>query len=131
VDPNTPHPVIDILPEQRGVDVKGGTMRLGAHKIILKDNTLARTLYGCSVVSERHRHRYEVNPKYWDALGSSGLVFSGLSEDGRRVEFIEIRGLKFFLASQSHPEFNSRPGKPSPPYLGFVEAALKYSEGGG
>jgi len=131
VDPNTPHPVIDILPEQRGVDVKGGTMRLGAHKIILKDNTLARTLYGCSVISERHRHRYEVNPKYWDILESSGLVFSGLSEDGRRVEFIEIRGLKFFLASQSHPEFNSRPGRPSPPYLGFVEAALKYSEGRG
>ncbi|MEM0373927.1 MAG: CTP synthetase, partial [Sulfolobales archaeon] len=127
IDPKTPHPVIDLLPEQRGVEVKGGTMRLGASNIILKEGTLVHSLYGRIIISERHRHRYEVNPKYWEALEKAGLIFSGISEDGRRVEFIEISNHRFFLASQAHPEFNSRPGKPSPPYLGFVKAAFNYS----
>jgi len=127
INPNTPHPVVDLLPEQRSIEVKGGTMRLGASNIVLMEGTLAYILYGRKLISERHRHRYEVNPKYWDALRSGGLVFSGFSEDGLRIEFIEIKNHRFFLASQAHPEFNSRPGKPSPPYLGFVEAALKYS----
>lgn len=127
IDPNTPYPVVDLLPEQRGLSVKGGTMRLGESKILLEPGTIAYALYGCRVISERHRHRYEVNPDYWNLLRSAGIVFSGKSEDGRRIEFIELRNHRFFLASQAHPEFNSRPGKPSPPYLGFIKAAWEYS----
>ncbi len=125
--PNTPNPVIDLLPEQRKIDMKGGTMRLGAHPIVLEPGTLAHKLYGKTIVYERHRHRYEVNPAYWDVLQRHGLVFSGRSPDGRRIEFIELPDHPFFLGSQAHPEFKSRPGRPSPPYLGFVKAALEYS----
>lgn len=125
-DPNTPNPVIDLLPEQRGIVEKGGTMRLGAHPIVIEPGTLVYKLYGKTIIYERHRHRYEVNPTYWDTLQRHGLIFSGRSPDGRRIEFIELRDHPFFLGSQSHPEFKSRPGKPSPPYLGFVKAALDY-----
>jgi CTP synthase len=103
----------------------GGTMRLGAYKIILEPNTLVSRLYGCLEASERHRHRYEVNPKYWNALQSAGLKFSGWSADRKRVEFLELPDHPFFLGTQSHPEFKSRPGRPSPSYYGFMEACSK------
>jgi CTP synthase len=124
IDPDTPHPVIDILPEQKMVSDKGGTMRLGAYVARLKENTLVRSLYGTSEVSERHRHRYEVNPEYHAIISDHGLVFSGVSGDGRLVEFIELPDLKFFLATQAHPELKSRMEKPAPLFYGFVKACL-------
>lgn len=125
VSPNSPHPVIDFLPEQKAISAMGGTMRLGAYKIILEENSMVSRLYGGLEASERHRHRYEVNPKYWDSLQSAGLRFTGWSADRRRVEFLELPDHPFFLGTQSHPEFKSRPGRPSPPYRGFLEACTK------
>jgi CTP synthase len=124
INPNTPHPVIDLMPEQRDIENKGATMRLGAHKIIIKKGTLAHTLYGAEEIHERHRHRWEVNPQHLDTLEKHGLVFSGRSPDGRRMEILELPDKFFFLASQFHGEFKSRPGKPSPEYYGFVKACL-------
>lgn len=124
IDPKTPNPVIDLLPEQREVQKLGGTMRLGAQATILEPGTLAYKLYNKPVIFERHRHRYEVNPSYWDALQRGGMVFSGWSPDKKRVEFIEIPNHTFFLGTQAHPEFKSRPGRPSPPYHGFIKACL-------
>ncbi len=124
VNPDTTNPVIDLMPEQRGVEYKGATMRLGAHKIIVKKNTLAYTLYGTEEIYERHRHRWEVNRDYWNVLQKHGLVFSGKSPDGRRIEILELPDKFFFLASQFHGEFKSRPGKPDPEYYGFVKACL-------
>ncbi|MEM2570819.1 MAG: CTP synthase [Thermoproteota archaeon] len=128
-DPNTPHPVIDILPEQREILKEsryGASMRLGAYPAVLKPGTLVYRLYGnVPVVYERHRHRYEVNPKYHGALQKHGMVFSGVSPDGRLVEFIELRDHPFFVATQAHPEFKSRPLKPAPLFKGFIEACIK------
>ncbi len=124
IDPHTPHPVIDLLETQRGIKYLGGTMRLGAYPIRLKPGTLVHRLYGRDVVAERHRHRYEVNPKYVDKLEAAGLRVSGVSFDGR-VEFIELPDHPFYLGSQPHPEFKSRPMNPSPPFLGLLEAALR------
>ncbi len=123
-NPETLYPVIDILPEQRSIDKKGGTMRLGAYTAILKDGTRTIEIYGKKVVSERHRHRYEVNPEYKDSLEKNGLVVSGESPDGKLVEFVEITEHKFFIATQAHPEFKSRPNKPAPLFMGFVKASL-------
>ncbi|MCS7097872.1 MAG: CTP synthase [Candidatus Methanomethyliaceae archaeon] len=125
VDPNTPYPIIDLLPEQRNLQNLGGSMRLGAYKILLKEGTMAQKLYGSSIISERHRHRYEVNQKYLNDLEEAGMIISGISYDGKSVEFIELKDHPFFLGSQSHPEFKSRPGKPSPPFLGFLNACIK------
>ncbi|MEM1606939.1 MAG: CTP synthase [Candidatus Bathyarchaeia archaeon] len=125
IDETTPHPVIDLMPEQYQATYKGATMRLGAHKIIIKEGTLAHKLYGATEVYERHRHRYEVNPKYVEVLEKHGLIFSGKSPDGRRMEILELPDKFFFLASQFHGEFKSRPGKPSPEYYGFVKACLE------
>lgn len=122
IDPKTPHPVIDLLPEQVGVEKLGRTMRLGAQATILEAGTLAYELYGKPVIFERHRHRYEVNQAYWNLLQRGGLVFSGYSPDKRRVEFIELLNHPFFLGTQAHPEFTSRPSKPSPVYVGFIRA---------
>ena len=124
IDPDTPHPVIDILPEQKEVSDKGGTMRLGAYPAMLKDGTLARSLYGAKDVSERHRHRYEVNPEYHSVIAENGMVFSGTSRDGRLVEFIELPDSKFFVATQAHPELKSRLEIPAPLFYGFVKACL-------
>jgi CTP synthase len=129
INPNTPHPVIDLMPEQRGIENKGATMRLGAHKVIIKKGTLAHRLYGTEETYERHRHRWEVNPQHWDILEKHGLVFSGKSPDGRRMEILELPDRFFFLASQFHGEFRSRPGKPSPEYFGFVRACLDRKQG--
>jgi len=124
IDPNTPHPVIDLMPEQRGVEFKGATMRLGAHTIVVKPGTLAHKLYKSEEISERHRHRFEVNMGYVEKLEKAGLVFSGMSPDGRRMEILELPNHYFFFASQFHGEFKSRPGKPDPEYYGFVKACL-------
>ncbi|MGC8998640.1 MAG: CTP synthase [Candidatus Bathyarchaeia archaeon] len=124
IDPNTPHPVIDLMPEQRGIEYKGATMRLGAHKIVIKPNTMAHTLYKSEEIYERHRHRFEVNMDYAEKLEKNGLVFSGRSPDGRRMEILELPSHFFFFATQFHGEFKSRPGKPDPEYYGFVKACL-------
>ncbi len=124
VDPDTPHPVVDLMPEQRNLDRKGGTMRLGAHDIVLKESTMAYAIYGRKHIRERHRHRWEVNPDYISTLEAHGLVFSGASLDGRRMEVLELPSCYFFMASQFHAEFKSRPGRPSPLYTAFVKACL-------
>ena len=128
---NTPYPVIDFLPEQREIMKKGGTMRLGEYVAVLKENTKVHELYSImrrleegNKVRERHRHRYEVNPEYHEILTENGLVISGASPDGKLVEFIELPGHKFFVATQAHPEFTSKPGKPNPLFYGLVKAAL-------
>jgi CTP synthase len=125
IDPSTPHPVITLLEEQREVRYLGGTMRLGAYAIKLKEGTLVHKLYGRTIVYERHRHRYEVNPEYIDEFEKHGLKVSGISLEGERVEFLEMKDHPFYLATQSHPEYKSRPLRPSPPYLGLVKAALQ------
>ncbi|MEM3736488.1 MAG: CTP synthase [Candidatus Bathyarchaeia archaeon] len=124
-NPKTPSPVIDLLPEQRELKEKGGTMRLGAHEVYIKPGTKAHQLYGEDRVLERHRHRFEVNPKYWRILESGGLVFSGSSDGGRRVEIFEHPKNLFHMGTQFHPEFKSRPGRPSPIYLGLIKACLE------
>jgi len=121
-DPITPYPVIDILPTQKKVVNKGGTMRVGSYLAILKDGTKTKEIYRTKEVSERHRHRYEVNPEYKDLLEKNGLIVSGESPDGKLVEFIEIPKHKFFIATQSHPEFKSRPTNPSPLFVAFIKA---------
>ncbi|MEM5799032.1 MAG: CTP synthase (glutamine hydrolyzing) [Candidatus Aenigmatarchaeota archaeon] len=124
-EPNTPHPVIDIMPEQKGKQL-GGTMRLGKQTSIIKKGSIVHKLYGRLVVEERHRHRYEVNPKYIQMIERSGLVFSGKSPDGR-MEFLELPGHPFFVATQAHPEFSSKPLSPNPLFKGFVRACLEKS----
>jgi CTP synthase len=124
MDPETPHPVIDILPEQKEIEDKGGTMRLGAYTALLEKGSLVQSLYKSSEASERHRHRYEVNPDYHQLLTEKGMVFSGCSMDGRLVEFIELPDHKFFAATQAHPELKSRMEFPAPLFYGFVKACL-------
>ncbi|MBI5148753.1 CTP synthase (glutamine hydrolyzing) [Candidatus Pacearchaeota archaeon] len=124
INPATRFPVIDILPEQKSVSEKGATMRLGAYKAILKDDTLTKQLYNSNEIYERHRHRYEVNPEFHKILQENGLIFSGTSENERLVEFIELPEHKFFIATQAHPEFNSSLLKPSPLFDGFVKACI-------
>ncbi len=127
---DTPHPVIDIMPDQVGVDM-GGTMRLGRWPCEIVPGTLAAELYGSDLVHERHRHRYEVNNAYREALIDAGMVFSGTSPDGRLVEIAEITDHPFYIGSQFHPEFKSRPLRPHPLFYGFVGAsARKTSEDG-
>ena len=118
----TDQPVIDLLPEQKGVDKKGGTMRLGSHEVRIKPDTKASQIYGKDKVRERFRHRYEVNPEYIQKLESDGLVFSGQAkEDERVMQILELQDHKFFLATQFHPEFTSRPLKPNPIFVDFVK----------
>jgi len=124
-DPETPYPVIDLLPEQKEVADMGGTMRLGADPIKLHAGTRAREIYGEAVIYERHRHRYEVNNFLRRRLEAAGLVTSGTSPDERLVEIIEIADHPFFIASQFHPEFKSRPERPAPLFRDFVGAAFE------
>ncbi len=124
IKPETSGPVIDLMPEQQAVNVKGGSMRLGSHEIQLATGTMAHKLYGTSIIKERHRHRYEVNPKYLQSLKEKGAVYSGWSDHGTRMEILEVPGHYYFLSTQFHGEFKSRPGKPSPPYFGLIKAAL-------
>jgi CTP synthase len=126
-DPETPYPVIDLLPEQKEVRDMGGTMRLGADPVKLHDDTRAREIYGEAVIYERHRHRYEVNNHLRKRLEQAGLVFSGTSPDDRLVEVIELPDHPFFVASQYHPEFKSRPLRPQPLFRDFVGTALEHA----
>ncbi len=122
LDPDTPHPVIDLLPEQYETEDMGGTMRLGAHETAIEPGTLAASVYDDDMCTERHRHRYEVNPEYIDELETNGLVFSGRADN--RMEILEREEHPFFFGTQAHPEFRSRPDRASPPFVALVEAAL-------
>jgi CTP synthase len=129
-DHATPHPVIDLMDDQREVVDKGGTMRLGAYPAVLAAGSIVREAYGQEVVYERHRHRYEFNPRYRRRLEEAGLRASGASPDDRLVEFVELdRAVHpFFVATQAHPEFKSRPNRPHPLFAGLVRAALARAE---
>lgn len=128
IDSETSHPVIDILPEQKEITNKGATMRLGSYPAILQTKTKIAELYAMKgkgrIARERHRHRYEVNPRYHDILQKNGMIFSGLSPDKRLVEFIELPNHKYFVATQAHPEFTSRPGFANPLFYGLIQAAV-------
>lgn len=130
-EPGTKHPVIFIMPEQAGVTQMGGTMRLGAQTVLVEKGSKAEALYGVDRISERHRHRYEVNPGYIDRFEEAGWKFTGRSEDGTKMEIGELEGHPYFVASQFHPEFKSRPMKPSPLHQGLVDAAMAYRKGRG
>jgi CTP synthase len=127
MDPETPFPVIDLLPEQKEIEDLGGTMRLGADAVDLAEGTRAHAAYGESVIHERHRHRYEVNNHFRPRLVEAGLVVSGTYQGGRLVEIIELRDHPWFVASQFHPEFKSRPTRPAPLFRDFVGAAIARS----
>ncbi len=124
-DLQTSHPVIHLMEEQRSIDTKGGTMRLGNYPCVLQNGTLAARLYGREKISERHRHRYEFNNSYRDEFGAKGMVLSGLSPDSQLVEIIELKGQPWFLGCQFHPEFKSRPMDCHPLFRGFIEAAAE------
>jgi CTP synthase len=122
-DPTTRHPVIDFMPDQLDITDKGGTMRLGIYPCVLEPGTRAAEAYGREIVLERHRHRFEFNNKYRKQMEESGFVVSGHSPDGRLVEIVELRDHPWFVASQFHPEFKSRPNRPHPLFAGFMGAA--------
>ncbi|MCH1514751.1 MAG: CTP synthase [Acidimicrobiales bacterium] len=128
-DPSSPHPVIDLMESQRDVSDMGGTMRLGTYVAQLKPESQVSVIYGEEVVSERHRHRYEFNSRYRAKFEDTDFVCSGESPDGRLVEFIELKGHPFWVATQAHPEFKSRPDRPAPLFRAFIEAALHRAEG--
>jgi CTP synthase len=128
IDPATPHPVVDLMPDQRGVTDKGATMRLGAYPCTVKAGTRAHEAYGALEISERHRHRWEINNNYRDALTRHGMVISGTSPDGRLVEMIELPNHPHFVGCQFHPEFKSRPSAAHPLFARFVKAAAEHAE---
>jgi CTP synthase len=130
-DAFTPHPVIDLLPEQRDIADKGGTMRLGSYPCVLETGSLAGRAYGQPIVLERHRHRYEFNNSYRELLAAHGMKFTGLSPDGRLVEIVEIADHPFYLGTQFHPEFKSRPNRPHPLFANFIDAALAFARANG
>ena len=126
LNPNTTHPVIHLMPEQDGVTDLGGTLRLGTYPCVLDKDSKAYEVYGSEIIHERHRHRYEVNNDYREDFIKHGLKLSGLSPDGRIVEMIELPTHPWFLATQAHPEFKSRPNRPHPLFSGFIGAAIEY-----
>jgi CTP synthase len=121
---NTKQPVIDLLPEQEDIENLGGTMRLGNYDAKIAEGSLAHRIYNATNIVERHRHRYEVNPEYIEQIEAQGMKFTGRNKN--RMEILEIPAHPFFIASQFHPEFKSRPGKPAPLFKGFVEAMIKH-----
>ncbi len=123
IDPKTPNPVIDLLPEQKGVANMGGSLRLGSNDINIKENSLAHKIYSSNIISKRHRHRFEFNKQFIDKFIENGMVFSGESDNGKRMEILEIPSHKFFFGVQFHPEFNSRPGFPENAFKAFLEAS--------
>ncbi|MEE9563910.1 MAG: CTP synthase [Nitrosopumilaceae archaeon] len=123
IDSKTKYPIIDLLPEQKDVSDMGGSLRLGANEIKIKDNSLAFKIYNSNLISKRHRHRYEFNKEYLDTFEKNGMYFSGESDNGKRMEILEIPDHKFFLGVQFHPEFNSRPGFPEEAFEAFVSAS--------
>jgi CTP synthase len=128
-DRQTPHPVIDLMDTQRDVSDMGGTQRLGAYVAELAEGSQVAALYGKNVVSERHRHRYEFNPRYRSKFDGSDFVCSGTSPDGRLVEFVELRNHPFWVGTQAHPEFKSRPDRPAPLFDGLIQAAVDRADG--
>ncbi len=128
MDPNTTHPVIALMPDQNGIEDIGGTLRLGAYPCVLAKGSLAHSLYGTDNISERHRHRYEVNNDFRAVLTEKGLLLSGTSPDNRIVEMCELPGHPFYIATQGHPELKSRPNRPHPLFRGLIEAALKHKD---
>ena len=126
-DPSTTAPVIDLMNDQREVSNKGGTMRLGAYSANLKEGSKVAEVYGATVIEERHRHRYEVDLKYKDKLESCGLVFSGMSPDGRLPEIVEWKDHPWFIGVQYHPELKSKPFDPHPLFADFIRAAVDTS----
>ncbi|MEZ0345758.1 MAG: CTP synthase [Infirmifilum sp.] len=126
INPQTPHPVVDLLPEQKGTMLKGGTMRLGAHPVKIKRGTKLYEAYGEELVMERFRHRYHINPAYMKLAEEKGMIASSTDPSGRIVNSIEMLGDSWIVGVQFHPEFKSRPGRPSPIYRAFIEAALKH-----
>nr|WP_295971770.1 CTP synthase [uncultured Bacillus sp.] len=128
INPETEHPIIDLLPEQKDIEDLGGTLRLGLYPCKLKESTKAYEAYKDEVVYERHRHRYEFNNEYRQMMEEAGFVFSGTSPDGRLVEVIELKDHPWFVASQFHPEFVSRPNRPQPLFREFIHASLKHNE---
>jgi CTP synthase len=127
LNPATTHPVIHLMPEQDGIEDIGGTLRLGSYPCILKEDTKAAKVYSTLEITERHRHRYEVNNYYRDDLKKNGMIISGTSPDGRIVEMIELKDHPWFVATQAHPEFKSRPNRPHPLFKGFIKASLNCS----
>jgi CTP synthase len=125
---DSPDTVIDLMDDQRQVTDKGGTMRLGAFPCRLRAGSRSERIYGCRDVSERHRHRYEVNPDYFERLEAGGLSVVGRSPDGRLAEMIEVDDHPYFVACQFHPEFKSRPLAPHPLFIAFVRASIAYRE---
>lgn len=128
MDAKTPHPVVDLMPDQKDIEDKGATMRLGAYPCVLEAESLACTLYKKTEISERHRHRWEVNNDYRERLEAGGITLSGKSPDGRLVEVVELSNHPFFIACQYHPEFKSSPVRPHPLFSGFVGAAIARQE---
>ncbi|KZE46783.1 CTP synthase [Rossellomorea marisflavi] len=128
LNPDTPHPIIDLLPEQKDIEDLGGTLRLGLYPCKLTEGSKAYAAYDGEVVYERHRHRFEFNNHYREQMEKAGFVFSGTSPDGRLVEVIELSDHPWFVASQFHPEFTSRPTRPQPLFRDFIEATLAYGE---
>ena len=125
LDPNTPYPIINLLPDQENVVEMGGTLRLGSYPCILVEGSQAHKEYGEINITERHRHRYEFNNFYRERLTDKGLVLSGVSPDGRLVEIVELPEHPWFVAGQFHPEFKSRPEKAHPLFAGFIKASLE------
>ena len=120
---NAKNPVVDLLPEQKEVSDLGGSLRLGANDILVKQDTIAHKIYNTDTISKRHRHRYEINKKYIPEFEKNGMFFSAESDSGKRMEMLEIPGHKFYLGVQFHPEFNSRPGFPEESFEAFIKAA--------
>ena len=129
VDPRTPHPVIDLLPEQREVTDLGGTMRLGGHDVHIERPSRAFDIYGTGKIRERHRHRFELNQEYLKSFEEKGMRYTAFSDNHRRAEIMELEGHPFYMGTQYHPEYVSRPEKPEPIYVAFVGACLKRARG--
>jgi CTP synthase len=129
-DAKTANPVIDLMEHQRAITSKGGTMRLGSYRCLLGEGTWAREAYGVKEISERHRHRYELNNAFRDPMAQKGMLFSGLSPDGRLVEIVEVKDHPWFVGCQFHPEFQSTPLKAHPLFRSFVAAAVHQRSGG-
>ena len=129
VDPRTAHPVIDLLPEQREVTDLGGTMRLGGHDVFIEKPSRAFDIYRTTKIRERHRHRFELNQKYLKRFEEKGMRYTAFSDNGRRAEILELDGHPFYMATQYHPEYVSRPERPEPIYVAFVEACVERARG--
>jgi CTP synthase len=125
-DPETDHPVIALMPEQKDIEDMGGTMRLGIYPCRLTEETESKKLYNEEIIYERHRHRYELNNEYRNELKKEGMLMAGISPDEKLVEIVEVKDHPWFVGTQFHPEFKSRPNRPHPLFVGFVKAALNY-----